>query len=748
MNVNQLRLLLIVIRRRIRLICSCTGLALLLAAVYCVLTPRIYEATASLLVEYNHEGLSKSGSDMQQQSRFDDLTTQTKLIQSPLLVDRALASLQPSQMDPALVNLDTDERRKAVTQGLQVSFPRGARLIHLAYRSPAPEAATALVQALTDSYLKFVNETHRNSAREVLEVLTRQKDELEGQLLEVDQKVMALRQDAGVILGEKVRTSIYQKRMAALEEELLKAQVNCIRADGAYRQAINPSLKDGNYDLLTLRLAGNLGQQLVSEKMGARSDYLRYWNSMEEGNVIKDVIDLQRISEIYGPNHPRYKSLKARVEMQQAHIKNPDAAREDTSAKRELQVMDFVQKMTHQELLEAKAIEQELIQRIENEKIKAAENNAKHVRLQMVESKQERLKSFYDVVLKRMKELDVGENLAQINVTVVGQPTLVKSPVAPRISLIMLLSLCGGLASGVGLAVLLDRLDNKFRGPEDIQHLLEVPVIGNVPTLKPDLECAPAMLMAQASNAVEAESFRSIRTWLFFAKDVHMFSITSPLQSDGKSMIIGNLATALAQTGKRTLLIDCDLRRPRQHSAWSLPLSRGISYLLQKGPCSPEAIIAEVRTTSVQHLDILPAGAIPAHPAELLEKPDLIDILQWAKATYEYVLIDAPPVGPVADPGTIARLVDGMILVVNVKTNGRGHAYQAKDKIVAAGGTLLGVIANRISHGTSYGYSYIGDGYSYQGYGGYGHKETEPTMVGQVKESPPAQDDEPTNKVA
>jgi Mrp family chromosome partitioning ATPase len=112
------------------------------------------------------------------------------------------------------------------------------------------------------------------------------------------------------------------------------------------------------------------------------------------------------------------------------------------------------------------------------------------------------------------------------------------------------------------------------------------------------------------------------------------------------------------------------------------------------------------------------------------------------------VLIDAPPVVPVADPGTIARLVDGMILVVNVKTNGRGHAYQAKDKIVTAGGTLLGVIANRISHGTSYGYSYIGDGYGYQGYGGYGYKETAPTTAGQVKEPPPAQDDEPTNKVA
>ncbi|GEM_PF-5697212 len=725
MNANQLHLLLIVLKRRIPLICSCSGLALVLAIVYCVAATRIYEASASLLVEYNHEGLSKSGTDLMQQARFDDMTTQTKLIQSPLLLDRALASLQPFQMDPALANLPVEERRKSVALALQVTAPRGARIVHMAYRSPTPDAATALVQALTDSYLKFVNETHRTSAREVLEVLTRQKNELEGQLLDVDQQVLQMRQEAGVSLAENVRTSIHQKRITALEEELLKAQVNCIRATGAYKQFSLSSQNQGNYDLLTMRITGNLGQQLISERIGTRSDSMRYWESTAEANLQKDEIDLQRLAEIYGPAHPRYKSLKSRVEMERAYLKNPDAGHTDGIEKRAQQVTELVKKMTYQDLVEAQAIEQDLSRRIEHEKAVAAKQNDKHLRLQMTEAKQERLKSFYDVVLKRMKELDIGENLSQINVTVIGQPTLQKNPVAPKIPLIILLTLCAGPASGVGLAVLLDRLDNKFRGPEDIQHLLEVPIIGNVPMMRPDLECPPMLIMAQASDANEAEAFRSIRTWLFFAKDVHMFSVTSPQQGDGKTTIIANLASAVAQTGKRTLLIDCDLRRPCQQSGWSLPSSRGISYLLQKGLTSPEAIGAEIRSSPVEHLHILPAGTIPAHPAELLEKPELPDILQWAKASYDYVLIDTAPLLPVADTGTIARLVDGMILVVNVRNNGRGHAYQAKDKIISAGGTLLGVVANGISRQTSYGYSY--GGYSY----GYGKKASEETPSGQ-----------------
>jgi succinoglycan biosynthesis transport protein ExoP len=713
MNANQLRLVLMVLRRRILLICSCATLALVLAIVYCVAAKRIYEANASLLVEYNYEGLSKNGTDLTHQARFDDMTTQMKLIQSPVLVDRALASLQPFQMDPSLAQLAVEDRRKAVVQLLQVTAPKGARIIHLAYRSPTPDAATALVQALTDSYLKFVNEMHRTSAREVLEVLTRQKNDLEEQLLEADQQVMLMRQDAGVIMAENVRTSIYQKRMTALEEELIKAQVACIRAAGAFKQFDNPSLSQGN-DLVTLRIIGNIGQQLMSERVGARSDTMRYWESTAEGNLMRDEIDLQRLAEIYGPGHPRYKSMKSRVEMQRAYLKNPDAGRADSLEKRARQVTELVKKMAHQDLVEAQAIEQDLIRKIEHEKSEAAKQNDKHLRLQMTESKQERLKNFYDVVLKRIKELDIGENLSQINVTVVGHPTLQKSPVAPRIPLILFLALCAGPAAGVGLAVLLDRLDNKFRGPEDIQQLLEVPIIGNVPTMRPDLECLPMLVMANASDANEAEAFRSIRTWLFFAKNVHMFSVTSPLKGDGKTTVIANLASAIAQTGKQTLLIDCDLRRPRQQGGWTLPPSRGIAYLLQKSQTNPEAIVAEVRHSPVPHLDILPAGSIPAQPAELLEKPELLDILQWAKTTYDYVLIDVPPLLPVADAGTIARLVDGMVLVVHVRNNGRGHAYQAKHKIATAGGTLLGVVANGISRQTSYGYGYGDDGYNYE----------------------------------
>ena len=133
--------------------------------------------------------------------------------------------------------------------------------------------------------------------------------------------------------------------------------------------------------------------------------------------------------------------------------------------------------------------------------------------------------------------------------------------------------------------------------------------------------------------------------------------------------------------------------------------------MLQKGIVNAEAIKAEVHASPVPNLDILPAGTIPAHPAELLEKPEMLDILQWAKDQYNYVLIDAPPLIPVADTSTIARIVDGMILVVNLKTNGRGHAMDAKSKIQAVGGTLLGVVVNGINRQTSYGYSYGGYGY-------------------------------------
>ena len=187
--------------------------------------------------------------------------------------------------------------------------------------------------------------------------------------------------------------------------------------------------------------------------------------------------------------------------------------------KRSARSYGVAQNKVHQEFLEAKAIEKKLQDKIEEENATASKQNAKYVQLRTLESKLDRLKAFYDIVLKCMKELDIGEHVSQVNVTVVGPPTVPKKPVSPRVSLIIVLGLLAGSGMGVGLALLFDRLDNKFVNPEEIQHLLDVPIIGNVAKFPSDLACPPVMLMAQASDCVEAEAFRSIRTWLFFAKD-------------------------------------------------------------------------------------------------------------------------------------------------------------------------------------------------------------------------------------
>jgi capsular exopolysaccharide synthesis family protein len=728
-NAGQLHLLMMAVRRRALLVASCSAVVLILAIVYCVVAPRTYESTASLLVQYNLEGLNKNSKDLPT-GQFDDLSTQTRLITSPVVLNRALASLQPEQLGPALAPLSPDERRKVLESTLQVSSSRGTRLIQLAYRAPIPETTTAIVSAVTDSYLQFIRETHRTNSHEVLEVLTRQKNELEERLLESENELLKLRQESGLLLSEKVQTNISEKRIAALEDELLKAQANTIRATNAYRQARNLGQNPTNQDMLTLRLTGNFGQQVVSERMGVRTDSLRFWESNAETNLIQDEVDLQRLATIYGADHPRYKALKARIEMSRAYLRQPDAAREEVLNKRGEQVGDLVRKMAEQELHEAQTIEHELCQKIEHEKAEAAQYIARHLPLQTQEGKTERLKAFYDVILKRIKELDVGENLAQITVTVVGPPTLSNRPVSPKISLVLLLGLLAGPMIGIGLSVILDRLDNKFRSPEDIQQTLGLPLVGNVPMFSAALTCSPSLLMAKDPRSSEAEALRTIRTWLFYRKEVRAFVVSSPLQGDGKSTVISNLASALAQTGKRTLLIDCDLRRPRIQSLWNLPPSRGLSYLLQMGQCLPEAIAAEIRSCEVQHLDLLPCGPIPAAPAELLEKPELLDILQWARTTYEYVLIDSPPLIPVADGVTLARLVDGLILVVRVQNDSRMMAHRAKSSVVMAGGTVLGVVANGIDPLTSYGY-YHNDRY---GYGKYAkeseNKDTDPKSPG------------------
>lgn len=220
-------------------------------------------------------------------------------------------------------------------------------------------------------------------------------------------------------------------------------------------------------------------------------------------------------------------------------------------------------------------------------------------------------------------------------------------------------------------------------------------------------------------KSVIAEAYRTIRTSVFFGAargKARTILVTSPAPGDGKTTLVSNLSIAIAQAGQRTLVIDADLRKPKQHKIFEIGSEPGLANVLSGITRLEDAI----KTGPVKGLDILPCGSQISNPSEILNSEAFAQVLDNLMKCYDRIIIDSPPVVPVADSQIIAARCDIVLLVVRADKSTRKIAQRARNNIVSVGGNLLGVIVNDVANKHSR-YGYYGRYQSSYGYGGYGN---------------------------
>lgn len=196
-------------------------------------------------------------------------------------------------------------------------------------------------------------------------------------------------------------------------------------------------------------------------------------------------------------------------------------------------------------------------------------------------------------------------------------------------------------------------------------------------------------------KAVGSEAFRTLRTNLQFAslnEDLKVISFTSTGPGEGKSMVCANLAVSYAQAGARVILIDCDLRKPAMHSFFGLRNNVGLTSVLT----GQKDIESALQDTQCENLRLLASGPIPPNPAEMLHSSVMQKTLAEIKGHADKILIDAPPVLPVADAMILANYVDGVILVVGVKQAPKEMVLRAKEQLTSTNARILGVVLNKV----------------------------------------------------
>ncbi len=311
-----------------------------------------------------------------------------------------------------------------------------------------------------------------------------------------------------------------------------------------------------------------------------------------------------------------------------------------------------------------------------------------------------------DVFVREVSRLDpqAGGGDPVVAVTILDRATVPTDPVAPQPARNILLAVAIGLAAGIALMLLVERLDVTVKQAAEIEKL-GLPALGSVPTLDIPRD---VLYLEQDPQGMGGEAFRKLRTSLgFLGVEVPLRTIlvTSPGPTEGKTTIAVNLAAAFAFGGLRTLLVEADLRRPSLHVIFEMRGTKGLTTAIVGQISSAEA----VASTDVPNLSVMLAGAIPPNPVELLGSEQMSELLEKMKKQFDVLIVDSPPLIPVADPAVLASRCDGVLLVARAGKTDRQRLSDSSQIVERVGGRLLGIVLNFVRRGEddlNYGYYY------------------------------------------
>lgn len=317
--------------------------------------------------------------------------------------------------------------------------------------------------------------------------------------------------------------------------------------------------------------------------------------------------------------------------------------------------------------------------------------------------------SYAEQLTDMVRELETspGQKDAPIKATIVDSASYSEAPVSPKPVRNVGLGLMLGLMFGFGIAVLRSAYDTRITSPDDINELIDEPILGTI-GFDSDAKETP-LITSISSHAPRAESFRMLRTNLQFVDvdtDQKIFVVTSAVPAEGKTSTAVNLALSLAQGGSRTLLVDGDLRRPAAAERLGFDNEVGVTSVLIGRVGVQDAL----QTDPESGLHFLASGPIPPNPAELLQSQAMVELLKTLRATYDVVLIDASPLLPVTDAALLSANADGAILVIRHGRTTRDQVTVSVERLRAVDAKVTGVVLNMMPtkgkrHGYGYGYA-------------------------------------------
>lgn len=702
-------------------------IGLVLGLLYYAQKQPAYQSISQMLVvkKTPNDSLSLGGQESRLAYMEDYMSTQSILVRSPAIIERAVK--KPSMQD---LKSFPEERPEnivyAIRDNLQVlrdnrETQSGAmnNILTLAYRGPEADECRTILVAIMDSYQSFLDETYKTVSDRTLELILEAKRTL-GEKLEAAEQAQQdfrLKNPFTLFRTEGGTSNIYVARLVGIEKK--RGELQITKAE--FQQKLNELrkvYKEQGEAAAKQRIAMLGIKVALTEQIGLLQAELTKWELAHK-----------RASGKYGRNHPEVLEIESMIQHFREKLALPGTVQATSDNRvKALDSVESIMAALESEINSEDALLKELDDMFETQQKFAREISNYELQDDRLRNQIKQNRDLLEVITRRLSEINLAKDFGGYEARKISPASFPKK-VAPNAFTVFPVAAFGGLLLGLSLAYLAEISDKSFRTPAEIRRRLGLPVIGHIPFFLPDEKAQkqiaageptvdPMLCTHYASNSVSAEAYRSVRTAIYFNTQGvghQVIQVTSPNMADGKSTLAANLAISIAQSGKKTILIDADCRRPRGHKMFNVPHETGLASVI----AGQSDLATAIRPTAIPNLALLPCGPRPANPAELLTSPRFKELLDIIRAQYDYVILDTPPLLVVTDPCVVAPRVDGVIMAIRVTKNGRPFAERAKEILNSLGANVIGVVVNGLGGqgGGRYGYGY--DSYNY-GYG-YGY---------------------------
>ncbi len=652
-------------------------LCVLGSTVYTYLSTPIYGGTVSIQV-LKHGPQILRGADVVESSvtTDTDFNTQVKVLESIAIVQNVVARLTPEELklltDPYKGHSDEPPSAVGIIYDNRKIMPQRLSLITLIqFQHPNPKIAARVANLLASEYIAY---NSRVRIEESLKAVDDLKDRADQQRKRVDEIANALQsfRQRGNLISLMQSKDIVTEKLKALN--LLTTQTNAHLKEAEVRWNQVRDWSKANRNLAELPFIAS--QAKVSQLLL---------------QITTQSLALAQLQERYKEKHPRLieatnglaqteQELKEALSLAAASIKSEyeNALQNDEGARKAL--ADQESKSLD---LDKSSVEYETL------------NREFRVNEQMLET-----------MMARMREASVTSSLEMESARIIDRAFESAKPISPRTFFNLAIGMVGGMVLGFGFAFLVATLDDKIKTPFDVETLVGLPLLGLIPRVEKMDQPDKAQVVANGADRIVIEAFLSLYSTLRINEDsrhAKLIMVTSTIPGEGKSFIATNLALTFAAQGQRTVIIDCDLRKPNIEHSFRLNISKGVVNYCLGAATLDEIIVKNIHP----NLDVITVGGRAKNPIHLLNSQEFETMVIELGKRYDRVLFDTPPLGAVSDALNILPLMDGAIYAIRHNGAKRGAVQHCAQRLRSANIPVFGAVMNDMKAGLAGEYYYM-----------------------------------------